>query len=143
MTDFFQSHTLEKLIQDDDMCNIYEEYLASHFAWENFGFWYEVQQYKQEQDVQQRAHMARIIFEKFLKSDSIFELGDVDIVTRDTIESCLENPPLNMFDFLQKKAFDTLAQSTLQPFKADYNRKFVVQPAPRQDTFSIFSCFGR
>ena len=28
-----------------------------------------------------------------------------------------------MFDWLQKKAFDTLAQSTLQQFKADYSSK--------------------
>merc|ERR1711879_844612 len=144
MTEFFQSHTLHNLIQDEQMCNIYEEYLASHFAWENFGFWYEVEQYKQEQEPEQRVQMATSIFQKFLKEDSIFELGDVDIITRDTIESCLENPPLNMFDYLQKRAFDTLAQSTLQQFKADYSSKLVPVAVPRRTDNRIFSsCFGR
>lgn len=141
--EFFQSRTLENLLQDAEICNIYEEYLASHFAWENFGFWYEVEQFKQANGKPQKSEIAHNIFQKFLKEDSIFALGDIDVDTRAVIESCLDDPPNNMFDYLQKQAFDTLAQSTLQAFKADYASRFRDPPQETVRTGFLCSCFGR
>lgn len=111
-------HLLE-LIKDTELCNVYEEYLVTHLAWENFGFWYEVQNFKTEPDEAQRKHKARMIFAKFLEPGSIFELGDLDQETNDIISSCLEKPPLNLFDILQRRAFDTLARATLHNFLND------------------------
>merc|ERR1711976_741312 len=110
---------LEALIKDDELCNVYEEYIAKIHAWENFGFWFEVENYKAEPDPATRKNLARLIFQKFLASDAIFELGDVEPEMREIMESCLANPPVNMFDLMQRKAFDTLAQSTFIPFTND------------------------
>ena len=107
------------LIKDNDLCNVYEEYLVTHLAWENFGFWYEVQNFKNEADEEQRKHKAKMIYLKFLEPGSIFELGDLDQETNDIISGCLEKPPHNLFDILQRRAFDTLARATVHNFLED------------------------
>ena len=149
-----QAETLEGLIEDPELCNVYEEFLVRHYAWENFGFWFEVQNYKKEEDPEKRKVLAQLIFAKFLQEDSIFELGDMDVETRDAIKDCLENPPLNLFDLLQRRAFDTLAQSTLRNFLNDklflyqqerrnHNPNINNARAQRRGTLPAFiDCFG-
>ena len=107
---------LKEILADDALLLVYEEYLVSRYAWENLGFYLDVEVYRTVEDEGERCQLARIIFDTYLDPDSQFQLGDVDPMMRDAIHSTLEDPPHNVYDVLQHYSFQSLAHSTVQEF---------------------------
>lgn len=110
---------LYKIVEDTDLCNVYEEFLVSRFAWENFGFWFEVEVFKQEDDPEELKRLGKLIYEKFLDEGCIFELGDLDPSTRKAIANKLDDPAPSLFNGLQRKVMSSLALATISDFFMD------------------------
>ena len=110
---------LRSLINNDDWCNLYEEYLKEHFAWENFGFYYSVVFYHHSKsNSSDLSNLAHNIYRFYLSDDAIFRIN-VDTEVAEQIFQTLDNPRDDLFDELQEKAFRELATSTLNEF-VDY-----------------------
>ena len=116
MEDMSAVQTLYKIVEDPDLCNAYEEFLVGCFAWENFGFWFEVEMFKKEDDPKELKRKAKLIFAKFLDIGSIFELGDLDPATRQAIQQRLRKPTKVLFNALQRRVMNSLALSTISDF---------------------------
>merc|ERR1711963_90905 len=110
---------LFRIVDNPELCNVYEEFLVRQYAWENFGFWYEVEMYKQEQDNDNIQRQAQLIFEKFIADGAIFEIGDLDPPTRRALAETVKQPTRNMFDALQRRVMRSLAQATVNDFLQD------------------------
>lgn len=110
---------LKQIVSCEDLCNVYEEYLVKHYAWENFGFWYEVEAFRKLQSPEEIKEQARLIFYRFLTVDSIFELGDLEPSVREIIAKKLDTPTVNLFDRLQCRVLKSLAQATICEFLTD------------------------
>eukprot|EP01095_Lingulamoeba_sp_RSL-Kostka_P011414 TRINITY_DN431_c0_g1_i1.p1 TRINITY_DN431_c0_g1~~TRINITY_DN431_c0_g1_i1.p1 ORF type:complete len:343 (-),score=80.99 TRINITY_DN431_c0_g1_i1:83-1111(-) len=116
-------HTLKEVMADEELCSVYEEFLASRYAWENLGFYLDCEKYKTFDDVEMRKEMASHIFEKYLIEDAPFELGDVDPEVRDIVSSWLDNPPVKIFNILQQRAFTSMNHGPYKEFVIDKSYK--------------------
>ena len=110
---------LREIFEDEELSLVFEEFLISRYAWENIGFWFDVEEYKNIQDPNERKKFAKLIYDKFLDPDSPFELGDVDPEMRELIHGCLNNPPVKLFNILQHRTFLLLAHTNVLPFLTD------------------------
>ena len=110
---------LYRIVEDTELCNAYEEYLVKHFAWENFGFWFEVENYKLEEDVEEQKRLAQLIYSKFLDVGCIFELGDLEPSMREVLHKKIQNPTKTMFNLLQRRVMSSLALGTIADFFED------------------------
>ena len=109
---------LQSILGDTPLCNVFEEFLARTCAWENFAFYYEVEQYKRS-SYEDRISTAHEIYEKFLRADAPFELGDVNRTSRESIEARLHTGESTLFDVLQRVSFKNLACSSVSDFFED------------------------
>ena len=119
MDDVSVVQKLFKIVDDSELCNVYEEFLVNRFAWENFGFWFEVEVFKKEVDPAELKRQADLIYSKFLEEGSIFELGDLAPAVRKIIKKRMQNPTPAMFDSLQRKVMNSLALATVADFMED------------------------
>ena len=110
---------LKATLEDEELCLVFEEFLVRRYAWENIGFWFDVEEYKTLSTVDERKKFAKIIYDKYLDPNSPFELGDVDPEMRELIHNCLGNPPPKIFNIIQHKIFLLLAHSNIHAFYSD------------------------
>lgn len=106
------------IIDDRDLCDIYEEFLNKNMAWENLGFYKAVDKFKKAEQ-KDRKRIADEIFESFIKVDANHELGDIDLYSRTMIQEKLDDPSLDMFDHLIDTAVETLVNATISDFLND------------------------
>lgn len=115
-------NAMEKLayiIANKELCSIYEEFLVTHFAWENFGFMLDVERYQELQTADERRAFAAIIYDKFLDSGAPFELGDVRVELRQAISNRIDEAPPKLFNNLLRSTSLALAHSTILDFELD------------------------
>jgi len=125
-----------------------EDFLRKIMAWENFGFYIEVEKYKKMQSEEERSKQAEKIFDEYLQVDAANELGDIDLQTREYIQSRLDNPTKDLFDEVSDVVIDSLANSTINDFLRDssyisyVNTVFPKDSAekPQETRRSIFPC---
>ena len=110
---------LKEIMKEDLLCNVYEEYLKKLYAWENFGFYYAVQIFKQSQSEEEYIKLAWDIYRFYLDEEALFKLGSTPENDIRMIHQNLDNPKKNMFDKLQCEAFIELANSTINEFVDD------------------------
>jgi len=140
MDDLSAVQKLYYIVKDPDLCNVYEEYLVKHLAWENFGFWFEVENYKLEEDPEEQKKQAGLIYAKFLDIGCIFELGDLEPNMRDLLQKKINNPTKTMFNALQRKVMSCLALATIGDFFEDemykiFEKSRVDNPPKLEDPF--------
>lgn len=107
------------IFSDEGLNHVYEEFLQKNMAWENFGFYLEVQKFRSTQDQQQRIAVARDIFEKYVEVDSAHELGDITFELRQHVKECLDSGSIRTFDELCDIVVDSLVNSTISDFLCD------------------------
>lgn len=103
---------------DKELNKIYEEYLRRNMAWENFGFYTEVESYRKLPEKQYQTK-AEEIFSKFIEVDSPNELGDITFSIREDIRNSLANPSKEIFNELCDIVVDSLANATITDFLSD------------------------
>ena len=120
------------IFSNEGLCTVYEAYLQKNMAWENYGFFHAVQEFRECADPETRDKLAEEIFEKYIKVDAIHELGDLDFRTRQQLVSAMKAPTPEMFDELAEIAADSLANSTITDFLKDptYTQYFNSQFSP-------------
>lgn len=114
-----QIQRVREIIEDKDSCMLFEEYLVCRYAWENLGFYLDVEEYKQATTVEERQRLSKIIFDKYIDEGAVFELGYVDRELRELVESCLGNPPPKLFNNIQSKTVACLAHQQFMDFVRD------------------------
>merc|ERR1712130_249668 len=110
---------LQTIIGNQPLCNVYEEYLCKTSAWENFGFYHEVESYRQLENLQDRQEKAHEIYDQFLACDAPFELGDINREIRERLAPKLDEGNPDLFSALQRTAFRQLARSSVSDFLDD------------------------
>eukprot|EP00011_Vannellida_sp_DIVA3-517-6-12_P008500 CAMPEP_0114634150 /NCGR_PEP_ID=MMETSP0168-20121206/15825_1 /TAXON_ID=95228 ORGANISM="Vannella sp., Strain DIVA3 517/6/12" /NCGR_SAMPLE_ID=MMETSP0168 /ASSEMBLY_ACC=CAM_ASM_000044 /LENGTH=215 /DNA_ID=CAMNT_0001845829 /DNA_START=13 /DNA_END=660 /DNA_ORIENTATION=+ len=93
-----------------------EAFLQDRFAWENFGFYMAVENYKEMYDSDDTATTAQQIFEEFVAPGAPNELGEIDLVFRKQVAENMQNPPKDLFNCMQYQAFNILAQTMVKDF---------------------------
>ena len=117
--DLNSNQKLKEIMKQDLLCNVYEEYLKRLYAWENFGFYYAVQVFKQSQSEEEFVKLAYDIYRFYLEESALFKLGNTEELEVRKIYQQLDKPNKNMFDKLQIEAFIELANSTINEFIDD------------------------
>lgn len=107
------------IFADDGLNQVYEEFLQRNMAWENFGFYHAVQNFRAIQDENKRAEVAKDIFEKYVEVDSAHELGDITFELRQHVKESLDNGTSHVFDELCDIVVDSLVNSTVTDFLGD------------------------
>merc|ERR1712137_2537 len=113
------TEVLRTIIDNQPLCNVYEEYLAKTCAWENFAFYYEVEFYRQLERKEVRQIQAHEIYEQFLANDAPFELGDINRQIRQNLSHKLDDADPDLFSPLQRATFRQLARSSVSDFLDD------------------------
>ena len=139
------------IFSEEGLCPVYEEYLLQNMAWENFGFYNEVQKFQTIENQELLEAEARKIYDRFIEVDSAHELGDITYQLREKIRQSLESPTREMFDELSQIVMDSLVNSTVTDFLRDplflnyVDSRFPIEePEPQSGLFSsLFSCFSR
>ena len=107
---------LRAIIMEPFVCNIYEEYLKNVFAWENFGFYIEVEKYKRAPEDETKYEIAKNIYNFYLNEEAVFKIGAASDEEIEEIFKNLEKIPPHVYDKLQLEAFIELANSTINEF---------------------------
>ena len=140
------------IVDDKSLSSVYEEFLQKNLAWENFGFYNAVNEFKTNGEGNISSEAAKI-FEKYIEVDSAHELGDITLELRDHVKAALEDPKITMFDELLDIVVESLVNSTVTDFLSDEiftsyvdnvfeNDNNVRTNAESRGIFSIFSCWG-
>ena len=87
-------------------------------AWENFGFYIQVESYRKLPKKQYQTK-AEEIYLQFIEVDSPHELGDITFSIREDIKNSIENPSKEIFDELCEIVVDSLANATITDFLLD------------------------
>lgn len=103
---------------DKQLTKIYEDFLHQNMAWENFGFYEEVEEYRNTPKNNLSLKAAEI-FEKYIEVDSAHELGDITFSLRENIRDSIEDPSPTIFDELCDIVVDSLANATIEDFLRD------------------------
>mmetsp|Transcript_24509 Transcript_24509/g.31184 ORF Transcript_24509/g.31184 Transcript_24509/m.31184 type:complete len:148 (-) Transcript_24509:65-508(-) len=106
------------IFSDKQLSPVYEQFLQANMAWENFGFYMDVQNFRllAEEDLAQEAGN---IYDKYIEVDSAHELGDITYKLRQNIKESLVHPSRDMFDELTDIVVDSLTNSTVSDFLRD------------------------
>ena len=121
------NNELHAILANDKRCKDYNEFLKKIYASENLDFYFRVQQYKSVDTLPERIEKAQEIYNQFIHEDSETALGDIDSETRQLIESCLDDPPANLFNYLQQRAFMVMAHSTVHTFLEEETRELMAK----------------
>merc|ERR1719238_1285991 len=138
------------ILSDQDLHPVYEEFLQQNMAWENLGFYLEVQNFTNLSGDDLLVE-AKNIYEKYIEVDSAHELGDITYRLRENIKESLLHPDPHMFDELSEIVVNSLTNSTVTDFLGDSlfidhvkNRFAATCKSPEQRPFnllgSIISC---
>lgn len=100
---------------DAAKCERFATFLQSRFAWENFGFWLAVEEFKNTYGEGSDVAASRI-YEEFVAPGSPNELGEMNFAFREQVSSSLRSPSVDLFDGMQAQAFNILAQTTVKDF---------------------------
>ena len=119
-----QQPLLRSILKDQELCNVFEEFLVQRLCWENLSFCQEVDHFKTcSEDV--RPNVASEIFHSFVKAGAPLEIGDSNIYFEESIEPLLAKAPATLFDQLQEITFRNLAATSVQPFlRGNLYRKY-------------------
>ena len=134
------------IFADQELIPVYEEYLRQNLAWENFGFYMKVEEYRGASE-QQLSALAEEIFEQFIEVDSAHELGDITHSLREDIRSSLASPSKETFNELCDIVIDSLANATITDFLKDpiylshVNKHLYSKKTNCLSTSKLLSCF--
>lgn len=134
------------IFADQDLIPVYEQYLRQNFAWENFGFYMKVENYRSASE-QQLPSLAEEIFEQFIEVDSSNELGDITHSLREDIRNSLVKPGRETFNELCDIVIDSLANATITDFLKDpiylshVNKQLYSKKTSPLSGSKLFSCF--
>mmetsp|Transcript_23914 Transcript_23914/g.26544 ORF Transcript_23914/g.26544 Transcript_23914/m.26544 type:complete len:226 (-) Transcript_23914:97-774(-) len=106
---------LRDIVADDRKCERFGTFLQSRFAWENFGFWLAVDQYKSSYGEGSRDAALRI-YEEFVAPGAPNELGEMNFAFREQVSASLNDPSVDLFNVMQAQAFNILAQTAVKDF---------------------------
>merc|ERR1711934_370033 len=137
------------ILSDQDLHPVYEEFLQQNMAWENLGFYLEVQNFTNLSGDDLLVE-AKNIYEKYIEVDSAHELGDITYRIRENIKASLLSPDPHMFDELSEIVVNSLTNSTVTDFLGDslfinhVKTRFSGCQAPAQrSSFSLGSIFSQ
>ena len=107
--------SLLKVLQDNNLCILFREYLRSKYCAENLSFWIEVEEFRVINDPVQRRRKATEIHDKYFSSDSVFEIN-LEEEIKQTVASEISDPDATLFDEAQNAILYLMENDSLVGF---------------------------
>eukprot|EP00117_Sycon_ciliatum_P012487 scpid6557/ scgid13536/ Regulator of G-protein signaling 14 len=96
---------IKNLLEDEDGCALFKEFLKGLFASENLEFWQQVQDFQTLTDEKEIKEEAKRIYNLFIDKDSPTQVNLTDQCYQETAEDLHSNPNPDMFELAEREIF--------------------------------------
>ncbi|KAJ5070868.1 electron carrier/ protein disulfide oxidoreductase [Anaeramoeba ignava] len=132
--------TIEEIFKLPQAIDYFKEFLCQQLTQENIMFYLDVNDFKNLKNPKAISRTANAIFEKYVKTEAIFEIN-IDFRSRMEIIEMVERQEfnLNMFDKAQNIIFTLMEHNSFEPFKQSPLYKELIEKLSAGGTYNIFS----
>jgi len=127
-----QQQRLFDILKHPQLSPLFKEYLRSVVCVEAYCFFMEVEEFKEIEDISQRITLAHIIFDKYFRPESQYEIH-VEGTLVAMIKENLDRPDKETFDLVQQLILITLQGTCLPNFLSwELYQSFIADPLTRK-----------